>query len=82
MAKRQRNLAEDFYYMALKDLSDGASIQDLKTALDYYEALEDYEACAGILKAIKEVEHSTLKAIKIKLDEIREDKEPGREESE
>lgn len=58
--------------MALQDLSEGASISDLEKAIDYYEALEDYEACEGILRAIKEVKKDTIKSIKIKINEIRE----------
>jgi hypothetical protein len=64
--------------MALKDLIDGASIKDLEKALKYYEELEDYEACAGILKAIEEIEYSTIKSIKNKLNEIRDDKNLSR----
>lgn len=58
--------------MALQDLSEGASIDDLEKAIDYYEALEDYEACEGILRAIKEVKKDTINSIKIKINEIRE----------
>jgi len=58
--------------MALQDLSEGASISDLEKAIAYYEALEDYEACEGILRAIKEVKESTINSIKLKINEIRE----------
>lgn len=68
-----RNIVKDFYYMALQDLSEGASIDDLEKAIDYYEALEDYEACEGILRAVKEVKENTINAIKLKIDEIRND---------
>ena len=59
--------------MALQDLSEGASIDDLEKAIAYYEALEDYEACEGILRAVKEVKENTINAIKLKIDEIRND---------
>ena len=38
------------------------------------EMLEDYEACAGIQRAIDEVKNDTLTTIKKKIDEIRQDK--------
>lgn len=60
--------------MALTDLSNGASVQELEKALKYYETLEDYEACAGILKAIKEVKDDTLTAIKKKIHELNRNK--------
>lgn len=66
-----RNIVNDFYYMALQDLSEGASIDDLEKAIAYYEALEDYEACEGILRAVKEVKENTINSIKLKIDEIR-----------
>jgi hypothetical protein len=60
--------------MALTDLSNGAPVQELEKALKYYETLEDYEACAGILKAIKEVKDDTLTAIKKKIHEFNRNK--------
>jgi hypothetical protein len=73
----KKTLIDDFYYMALVDLAEGASIGDLKAALKYYESLEDFEACAGILKALNEVRSDTITAIKNKLNEIRKDKKSG-----
>lgn len=52
------------YYFALLDISEGASIKELEEAIKLYEFHEEYETCAGILKAIKEAEHLTLKEIK------------------
>ena len=40
--------------MALMDLAAGASTEELENAIKLYETLENYEACAGILKAINE----------------------------
>jgi len=45
---------ERYYLMALMDLASGASIDELEKAIKLYEVLENYEACAGILKAINE----------------------------
>jgi hypothetical protein len=43
-----------YYIMALMDLAAGASVEELEKAIKLYEALENYEACAGIIKAINE----------------------------
>lgn len=45
---------EKYYLMALMDLAAGASTEELENAIKLYETLENYEACAGILKAINE----------------------------
>jgi len=41
-----------FYEKALSDIENGISVNELYQALYKYEKLEDYNACAGILKAI------------------------------
>ena len=53
-----------FYKLALLDLRDGTPITDLERAIDFYESIENYEACAGILKAIKQAQYLTLQDIK------------------
>ena len=40
--------------MALLDISNGVSYQEMYDTMKMYEQHEEYEACAGILKAIKE----------------------------
>lgn len=45
---------EKYYLMALMDLAAGSTIEELEKAIKLYEVLENYEACAGILKAINE----------------------------
>ena len=70
----KRNLINEFYLMALTDLANGSPIDELEKAIHYYEVLEDYEACAGIQRAIDEVKNDTLTTIKKKIDEIRQDK--------
>ena len=57
---------EQFYIMALMDISDGASIEDMEEVLKEYEKAEMYEACAGILKAIHETKYYTINNIKEK----------------
>ena len=51
----KRNIINEFYLMALTDLANGSPIDELEKAIHYYEMLEDYEACAGIQRAIDEV---------------------------
>jgi len=65
---------EQYYIYALQDIADGASLIELQQALNYYEELEAYEECAGIKKAINEVQQSTIAAIKNKLNEIKRNK--------
>ncbi len=60
--------------MALNDLANGSPIDELEKAIHYYEVLEDYEACAGIQKAINEIKNDTLIAIKKKINELKSNK--------
>jgi len=54
----------EYYFLALNDIKNGATIQELEEALKIYELTEEFEACAGILKAINEVKYTTIKNIK------------------
>jgi hypothetical protein len=54
----------EYYFLALNDIRNGSSIQELEEALKIYEATEEFEACAGILKAINEVKYTTIKNLK------------------
>jgi hypothetical protein len=47
----------EFYLLALIDFDNGVSIKEMYKTLKLYEEIEDYEACAGILKAINELEY-------------------------
>ena len=51
----------DQYLLALVDISNGKDIRELEEAIDLYELAEEYEACAGILKAIHESGYLTIK---------------------
>lgn len=66
-----KDIIEEFYHLALLDIANGRSITELEEAIDLYEKAEEYEACAGILKAIHESGFMTIKDIinKIKNDE-------------
>jgi hypothetical protein len=52
--------------MALYDIEKGYSIKELEDTLRLYEDLEEYEGCAGILKAINEIKYDTIINIKEK----------------
>jgi len=55
------NGIKEYYLLALLDIQNGVSLDELKQTLKMYEDIEDYEACAGILKAIKELEYDNRK---------------------
>lgn len=57
-----------FYRIALLDLAEGVSVEELELYLMMYEEEENYEACAGILKAINETKYDTIQNIKEKND--------------
>ncbi|MDC0390796.1 hypothetical protein OAM64_04330 [Candidatus Thioglobus sp.] len=54
----------EYYFLALNDIRNGSSIQELEEALKIYESSDEFEACAGILKAINEVKYTTIKNLK------------------
>jgi len=49
-----KDIIEEFYLLALIDIANGKDIAELEKAIDIYEVAEEYEACAGILKAVHE----------------------------
>jgi len=62
-----KDIRQEFYVLALVDIANGRSIEELEEAIDIYEEGEEYEACAGILKAIHESGYLTLKELILKL---------------
>jgi len=58
-----RELIEEFYLLALVDITNGRPLQELEEAIDLYEQVEQYEACAGILKAIHESGYMTIREL-------------------
>jgi len=69
-----KDLIEEFYLLALVDIANGRNIAELEEAIDLYEQVEEYEACAGILKAIHESGYMTIKDLILKIqDEQRND---------
>jgi hypothetical protein len=59
-----QDIVLEYYYLAMNDIKNGASIKELEQAMKIYEKTEEYEACAGILKAINEAKYMTIKEIK------------------
>ena len=55
--------------LALIDIANGKDISELEEAIDLYEEVEEYEACAGILKAIHESGYLTLKELIYKIND-------------
>ena len=69
-----KEIVEEFYLLALVDITNGKDISELEEAIDLYEEAEEYEACAGILKAIHESGYMTIKDLILKIeDEQRND---------
>jgi len=64
-----KELIQEFYLLALADITNGKDIGELDEAIDMYEEAEEYEACAGILKAIHESGYMTIKDIILKLED-------------
>ena len=64
-----KELITEFYLLALADITNGKDIGELDDAIDMYEETEEYEACAGILKAIHESGYMTIKDIILKLED-------------
>ena len=55
-----KDIVEEFYFLALLDIREGVSLQELEDVIQLYQDVEDYEACAGILKAVNEARYDTI----------------------
>ena len=64
-----KELVTEFYLLALVDITNGKDIAELEEAIDMYAEAEEFEACAGILKAIHESGYMTIKDIILKLED-------------
>lgn len=58
-----KEIVEEFYLLALIDIANGKDISELEEALEMYEEVDMFEACAGILKAIHESGYMTIREI-------------------
>ena len=64
-----KEIVEEFYLLALVDITNGKDISELEEAIDLYIEAEEYEACAGILKAIHESGYMTIKDLILKIED-------------
>ena len=64
-----KEIVEEFYLLALVDIANGKDIAELEEAIDLYEEAEEYEVCAGILKAIHESGYMTIKDLILKIED-------------
>lgn len=67
--KREEEL---YYFLALTSLIDGTSVYELGLELKFQEKLENFEACSGIQKALKDAEvksYSELRLIATELND-------------
>jgi len=64
-----KEIVEEFYLLALVDITNGKDITELEEAIDLYIEAEEYEACAGILKAIHESGYMTIKDLILKIED-------------
>ena len=65
-----KDIIDEFYLLALVDIANGKDIAELEEAIDMYEKIEEYEACAGILKAVHESGYMTIRQIINTINEI------------
>jgi len=56
----EKDIKEEYYLMSIHDYRKGTPISTLKEILKLYEDTEMYEQCAGIYKAIQEIEMREL----------------------
>ena len=68
-----KDIIEEFYLLTLLDIREGVSIKELEDIIQLYEDVEDYEACAGILKAINETRYDTITNINEKREDTKRD---------
>ena len=61
----------DYYFKALLDLFSGASFSELRASILFYEEIENYEACAGIKKALDEAKYYTINELRYKINQIK-----------
>jgi len=68
-----KDIVEEFYFLTLIDIREGVPLQELEEIIKMYEEIEDYEACAGILKAVNETRYDTIKNINEKTNNTNRD---------
>lgn len=56
----KEHYSDYFYKLTYNSVYEGSSLQEISNILRVYEEIEDYEACEGINKALKEIKVMTL----------------------
>lgn len=56
----KEHYSDYFYKLTYNSVYEGSSLQEINNILNVYEEIEDYEACEGINKALKEIKIMTL----------------------
>jgi hypothetical protein len=49
-----KSIVDSYYRSAKNDLNCGICISEINASLAFFEEIENYEACEGILRAINE----------------------------
>ena len=62
-----------YYYLTLYDLYSGVTFSELENNIKFYEEIENFEACAGIVKALKECQYYTIRDLRERIKEIEDE---------
>lgn len=60
----------NYYYLALVDLLMGVTYQEVYVQMKDFEALEIYEACDGVNKALIQADKCTIKEIQLEVNRV------------
>lgn len=63
----------EYYYLTLYDLYSGVTFSELENNIKFYEEIENFEACAGIVKALKECQYYTIRDLRERIKEIEDE---------
>tara|TARA_Y100000389_G_C17443586_1_gene510172 strand:+ start:1557 stop:1727 length:171 start_codon:yes stop_codon:yes gene_type:complete len=53
--KDYTKIINEYYLLALLEVNDGMTRQELKESIEMYKQDENYEACAGLTKALNNI---------------------------
>ncbi len=71
MTKEEYNFEVlNYYYLALVDLVAGVTYQEISNQMEDFEALELYEACDGVKKALEQADKCTIKEIQLEVNRV------------
>lgn len=60
----------NYYYLALVDFLTGVTYQEVYDQMKEFEALEIYEACDGVNKALIQADKCTIKEIQLEVNRV------------